>query len=323
MSKSIMIVGDLIIDETWQVEVTRLNPEAPVPTAELLGRHPQRTPGGAGFAAAWAASQGVDVHFVTTATKKNHQELLERGIKVYTPWNNCSLNVTKTRFIEQSSGYHLLRLDNDRLVHPPPTTPKNIIQCMEEAIKCCRIDVCLLSDYAKGFFHDKVLWTDIITWLQANEIPTILDTRAKDIRIWSGWEQRPISHAWVKLNDKEYNQTIEVLDWKIVKNDGEWAIRNEVFSKLIITHGKKGAHSYEAIWPDVPNEEEGPDILVENYTPTIITNIAPDPTGCGDIFDVSFISAIGNGESTKNALKYAVEIATKYAFIQFKDKFNG
>ena len=318
---SILILGDLIIDETWYVEVTRLNPEAPVPTAELTGVQPYREPGGAGFAAAWAASQGLKVSFISAVAEQNTPRLSKYGINVYSPWDNCDLNVTKTRYIDRNSGYHLMRLDNDRLVARPNTSPGSVIEIMEQIIKCNRIDVCLISDYCKGFFHDNVPWKEVLLWLQTNRIPTILDTRARYTTAWTG-SDASIPYAWTKLNDRELKRILKSLNWNLDDN-GESIIRNKIFSRLLVTHGKDGAHAYEAIQSEILDSKEKPNVCVYGYAADTDPRLTPDPTGCGDIFDVAFISSIGAGKSTRDALEYAVKTATKFAYIPLKDKFNG
>lgn len=304
---NLLVVGDLIVDETWPVEVVRLNPEVPVPTAEILSHTPIRTPGGAGFAAAWAAKHGVNVHLLTAASPQNAETLNEYGVHVHSPWGMSNgHNIKKTRYIEKNSGYHLLRLDNDRLVPPPATDPYGLIAEMSIIQEQCgRIDVCLLSDYAKGFFHGTVCWTPVLSWLEENDITTVLDTRAKDVR---SWLKTIFSRHWIKLNDREFLNAVRALDipsvepWQLVKSG--------LIDNLLYTHGSRGADAY------TPNEHCHAKPELEHDTIT-------DPTGCGDIFDVAFLLGVGSGMLVQEALQYAVDIATRFAYIRLGDKLNG
>lgn len=304
---NLLVIGDLIVDETWPVEVVRLNPEVPAPTAEILAHTPIKTPGGAGFAAAWAAKHGINTHLLTASSPQNAEILEKHKVHVHSPWGVANgHNVKKTRYIEKNSGYHLLRLDNDRLVPPPATDPYGVIA--EASIiqeQCGRIDVCLLSDYAKGFFHGKVSWTPLLSWLEENHITTLLDTRAKDIRLWV----RPNSFRhWLKLNDREFSNAVKSLD--LSSTDPWQLVRSGVFGSLLLTHGPNGADVYM---------EEG----VFSAKPKLEYDTITDPTGCGDIFDVSFLSALGDGNSIQVALQYAVDTATRFAYVRLGDKLNG
>jgi bifunctional ADP-heptose synthase (sugar kinase/adenylyltransferase) len=308
---NLLVIGDLIIDETWPVEITRLNPEVPAPTAEILSHIPTKTPGGAGFAAAWAARQGMKVILLTASSPQNNEILSTYGVEVFSPWEiQNGHNIKKIRYIERNSGYHLLRLDNDRLVPPPGTDPESVIKALSLILaKCSRIDACLLSDYAKGFFHGTVHWNPVLKWLEEKGIPTLLDTRAKDLQSWVG---EHLHHTWVKLNDRELatiakSQGIkEPNPYRLIGHTKIW--------KLIVTHGPAGANAYIFLPPD--------GVKTYDASPSSKPGTVVDPTGCGDILDTSFISSIGDGKSTQEALEYAVKTATEFAFIRLKDKLN-
>ena len=300
MPNKILVIGDLVIDETYYVEVNRISPEAPVPTAELLQAKPEKTPGGAGFAAAFAKAQGHDV-YLCTAISKEYSSMLWSSyeIKVLEAERTRN-NVTKTRFIDKDSEYHILRLDNDKIVQPPQISPTKVI----DTIKGSHIDACLLADYKKGFFNPSFCWHELIDHLINQKIPILLDTRAENIRHFM-IEDSLNPELWLKLNKSE----AEKVRFNLLGKDILWEERNSRINKLIITRGSKGVKVYDN---SIHYNIKVPENLKSYGT--------PDTTGCGDIFDVSFIEGLLYKTSATNAVKHAVMKASKYARIPFKDK---
>lgn len=300
MPNNILVIGDLIIDETYHVEVNRISPEAPIPTAELLQANPEQAAGGAGFAAAFARKQAHNAFLCTSATIDNASMMWFKHQVRIIQIHGTRHNVTKTRFIDKQSGYHILRLDNDRIVKSSRVMPSEVIQ----AIKGNRVDGCILSDYKKGFFNPSFRWHELIDYLAGQKIPTLLDTRIENIRHFMiDGSLNP--ELWLKLNKME----AEKVRFNLLGPDIAWEDRNGRINRLIITKGSEGASVYD-------------DSAHHHITvpPELIDKGTPDTTGCGDIFDVSFIEGLLQNTSAMEAAEYAVRTASEYAWIPFKDK---
>lgn len=304
MSKQILVIGDLIVDETYHVQVRRLSPEAPIPTAELLHQAPKKAPGGAGFAAAFSSSIGNNTHLCTIASKDN-SSMLWFDHKVNTvSVTNTATNITKTRFIEKESGYHLLRLDNDQIVPAPNVNPESVISILKTFMEGIEVDGCLLADYKKGFFHPSFRWHELIDFLASKEIPTLLDTRMENISHYM--KQKTTSdNLWIKLNKVE----AEKVRFNLL-GEGTWEDNREVISNLVVTTGSEGAIIYE-------KDREKLEVPVPKE---YISNSTPDTTGCGDIFDVTFVTALASGDSAETATSKAVAMASELAWIPFEEK---
>jgi bifunctional ADP-heptose synthase (sugar kinase/adenylyltransferase) len=304
MPKNILVIGDLIIDETFYVDVNRISPEAPIPTAELLSKDPIRTPGGAGFAATFAANQGNNVSIFTSVTEENKNTLFKNNnIRIFNSLT-AELNVTKTRFIDKKSQYHILRLDNDKIVPSPNITPEDIIKSISGIIKGNQIDACLLADYKKGLFNPTYQWHKLIDYLIGYNIPTILDTKMMNIKHFMLTDQLN-PNLWLKLNKSE----AEKVSYTLYGEYDKWSDHGDSINQLIITKGPEGAEIYI-----------NGKLNIKVEPPKNSPAGAPDTTGCGDIFDVSFIKRISEGATLENALNYAVKIASKFAWIPFKEK---
>lgn len=301
--KSLLIIGDLIIDETYYVNVDKLSPEAPVPSAQLTRLTPIRTPGGAGFAAAYASTyKEIEVSLIS-AIEPNNLSLLWFGHnintrEITTKKNQEIKNIVKTRYIDIESNYHLIRIDNDKLIKPPDVTPEEIIESISD-----KPTACIISDYAKGFFSSNYCWAPLLKYLESRNIPTILDTRSKNLFKWLISED-DILDCWLKLNNKEFLN---------IKNSiGEQSFNKRV-KKLALTLGSKGA---TAIRFNMNSDD-----IAYSYKSEIQTN-AIDVTGCGDVFDVSFILKKAQEATDQEALCEAVDTASYWARIPFKDKLK-
>jgi len=302
MTKRILIIGDLIIDKTRYVNVNRISPEAPVPTAELIDLEPEEAPGGAGFAAAFSAAQGNHT-FLCSAFSPDSINLMNTYDVSTIIAENVANNITKERIVENESGYHLLRIDNDQTVKSPQVTPGTVLKLLTQLIKGSEIDACILADYKKGFFNTNCRWHEVIDYLTYHNISTILDTRMENIRHFMDNKESLNKDLWLKLNKKE----AEKVKFNLYGENTSWNRSN--VPRLLITQGSEGLTMIS---------EKGCAIIKvpKEYS----RKSTPDTTGCGDIFDVSFIKGMAESKNAKQAAEYAVETASKYAWIPFREK---
>ena len=295
--EKVLLIGDLLIDRTYYVEVTKLSPEAPVPVAMLTGK-PIDTPGGAGLAAAYAAVHSIPLIFGTytsieTALWINNTYKIP---VVYSSVRKSEINAIKTRYIDNERFYHLLRVDSDRTVPLPFEFDKQEeeewFRQIKDVIFNEKISIISLLDYKKGFFN-KERCRRLISIAKKMNIPVYVDSRSKDLKKFTG-------ASVLKLNTLEFGEACELYH----VNDPYQLIKELDITFLIKTKGSKGAEMWSkgkghcSYTPDL-NEHEG----------------SPDVTGCGDVFDVTFchewsIKKIAFGK----ALETAVETATKFAY---------
>jgi D-glycero-beta-D-manno-heptose-7-phosphate kinase len=119
---SALVIGDACIDEYKFGTVTRLNPEAPVPILNVI-REEQKY--GMAFNVA------------------NNLKAFNVGVKTVTP----DVVSKKTRYIDEKTGYQLLRVDQDRVAQE------------YELKNEYNYDVIVVSDYNKGFVTSKTIDT--------------------------------------------------------------------------------------------------------------------------------------------------------------------
>jgi D-beta-D-heptose 7-phosphate kinase/D-beta-D-heptose 1-phosphate adenosyltransferase len=176
-SLNVLLIGDSCQDEYVYGTVDRLSPESPVPVLRWTYR--ETKPGMAANVKVNLEALGCEVDFITNAEP-----------------------IVKTRYIDQRSGYHLLRVDQEDSIIP---WSGHMPFAVEE------YDCIVISDYGKGFLD-----YDHISTLRENFTgPIFLDTKKTDLACFHG--------IFVKINELEYSRRVSI-------NDG-----------MIITLGSQGA----------------------------------------------------------------------------------
>lgn len=174
----VLLIGDSCEDVYLYGIVARISPETPVPVLKQI-----RTETKLGMA----------------SNVKHNLIALGCDVDVCT---NCPEQITKTRYIDKKSGYHLLRLDKESDISP---------WSGESPEELSYYDAVIVSDYNKGF-----VTYDHYKHLQENyEGPIFVDTKKTDLA--------QMDQCVVKINSLEYSK-----------------IKTEC-SQLIVTQGKHGA----------------------------------------------------------------------------------
>ena len=135
----ILLIGDSCTDVYVYGEVTRLNPEAPVPVLE-----PHRESSTDGMA--WNV----------------YNNLLSFDAEVYLLTNEEK--ITKTRYIEEKSNQQILRIDVEEEVKQ-----------LEHELNEEPFDALVISDYDKGFITQEKLF-ELVDWFDG---PVFVDSKKK------------------------------------------------------------------------------------------------------------------------------------------------
>lgn len=164
LSSNILLIGDHCTDEYVYGTVDRLSPESPVPILKETRR--ETKPGMAANVKVNLENLGCRVDFITN-----------------------SEHIVKTRYIDERSGYHLLRVDQENeIVAWSGRMPFDI-----ESYDCI-----VISDYGKGFLD-----YDHISTLRENFTgPIFLDTKKTDLACFHG--------IFVKINELEYSRRVSI-----------------------------------------------------------------------------------------------------------------
>ena len=150
----VLLIGDSCTDEYVYGTCDRLNPEAPVP---ILNFNRKETNKGM----AWNV----------------RENLLSFGIEVCILTNEEP--ITKTRYIDERSNQHILRLDDEPILKP-----------MEYELPKEDFDALIISDYDKGFLNVR----KICELVSEFEGPVFLDSKKRVL---------PAQGCFIKINETE------------------------------------------------------------------------------------------------------------------------
>src|ERR1700710_1340534 len=158
-SRTVLCVGDLMLDEFVYGEVSRISPEAPAPVIAV--QRSENNIGGAGNAVRGIAALGARCIFVgligeddagKTLKAALAQESLIESVLVSDP---ARPTTRKVRFVSEHFSTHMLRADWELAVPASADIEQNLIDAILPLLP--RADMVLLSDYAKGVLTARVI----------------------------------------------------------------------------------------------------------------------------------------------------------------------
>jgi D-beta-D-heptose 7-phosphate kinase/D-beta-D-heptose 1-phosphate adenosyltransferase len=182
----ILLIGDSCVDEYKIGTVDRLSPEAPVPVIKIVDT--VQVPGMASNVYQNLVNLNCEIKFIT----------------------NTEI-ITKTRYIDQRSGQHLIRVDDEPQIDAWDGQISNTPWESFHAI--------IISDYNKGF----LTYQHIEQIIRNYNGPVFIDTKKTDLERFQG--------AYVKINSLEYS------------------LADSVPTELIVTLGGRGARYKDKIYP--------------------------------------------------------------------------
>ncbi len=172
--QSILVVGDLILDQYLQGSVSRISPEAPVPV--VLQKKAFNTPGGAANVANNLAGLKAKVSMLGIVGDDAEGKLLVQSLKkkkirvqaIYTDSNRPT--ITKTRVLAQNQ--QIVRIDKediDKPIHKNIT--KKLFDYLTRNIE--KFDAVILSDYGKGLLTPELSQHAVSLALKHKKIVTV------------------------------------------------------------------------------------------------------------------------------------------------------
>ena len=182
---TVAVVGDLMLDETWTGEVTRVAPEAPVPLLSLSAM--SRRAGGAGNVVENLSALGTRTLALGAVGPEEEGAWLARrlttlpgggGVIVVDP-----LRTTPVKRRMVSDGRQLLRVDQEIAAGLSAPAEEALLAAALETLVVA--DVLLLSDYAKGTLAPKMMKT-LLSAARERGIPTLVDPKGRDYGRYRG-----------------------------------------------------------------------------------------------------------------------------------------
>jgi D-beta-D-heptose 7-phosphate kinase / D-beta-D-heptose 1-phosphate adenosyltransferase len=186
-SKTVLCVGDLMLDEFVYGEVSRISPEAPAPVIAV--RRSETNIGGAGNVARNIASLGGRCIFAglvgaDEAGVRLKAELAQHaGIESVLVSDPARPTTRKVRFVSEHFSTHMLRADWERAAPASVEIEQKLIDAILPQL--AHADIVLLSDYAKGVLTARVIRNVIDAARKAGK-RVIVDPKSPNFAIYRG-----------------------------------------------------------------------------------------------------------------------------------------
>jgi D-beta-D-heptose 7-phosphate kinase / D-beta-D-heptose 1-phosphate adenosyltransferase len=186
-SRTVLCVGDLMLDEFVYGEVSRISPEAPAPVIAV--QRSETNIGGAGNVARNIASLGARCVFIgligaDEAGEKLKAELgRESRIESVLVCDPSRPTTRKVRFVSEHFSTHMLRADWEKASPARDEVEQALIDAILPQV--ARADIVLLSDYAKGVLTARVIRNTIDAAKKLGK-RVIVDPKSLNFAIYRG-----------------------------------------------------------------------------------------------------------------------------------------
>lgn len=282
--RTVLVLGDVLIDEYLIGEVRRISPEAPVPILQV--KESRRTLGGAANAAANVSSLGgksILIGMIGDDEAGVSLVSLARSSRTdFHPIRDRRPTITKTRLVGQQQ--QLLRLDLEETHDLDSTLAAESLRIFRHHLPDC--DVVLLSDYSKGFFTEETCQAFIREGKAAGRL-VIVDPRPQHGDFYRGCDY--LTPNW-KESQGLLGQPDADLTLEGVQRNGE-LLSSHIASNVLLTCGPKGMAFFSGG-------------KAQFSVPTVAREVF-DVSGAGDTVVAAFSLAKACGCSDREAVSLA------------------
>ena len=231
-SKTILIIGDIILDEYVFGKVERISPEAPVPIidVELI----EQRPGGAANVALNCKSLGCNVDIVSVSGKDINgtnliKQLEKKDINCFIEQNRDYSTIKKTRLI--SNFQQIIRIDEEK--NPPQITNNTNLMFLNRLEKA---DIVIFSDYGKGILKNLPY---LINKVKLSKKLCLVDPKGIDPSKFKGCDILTPNFKELIGLIGSYN------DEKDLKDKTFKMMKKNKINNIILTRGEKGLTLYQ------------------------------------------------------------------------------
>lgn len=183
--KSVLVIGDVMLDRFIDGSVSRMSPEAPVPVLDKSKE--TQMPGGAANVASNLASLGCDVQLVSVTGDDAHGRAVasllgaNMAIDFHQIIDRDRPTTTKTRF--RADGQQLLRFDEEVTTAIDEAVSGQLLDSFAGALG--EADLVILSDYAKGAVPPALIGRMIQLCREAGKT-VVADPKLPDFSAYAG-----------------------------------------------------------------------------------------------------------------------------------------
>ncbi len=280
-SKTIMVIGDLMLDHYIWGKVERISPEAPVPVLEVNEEIFRL--GGAGNVANNLISLGATVILNSVIGNDTQGEIL---LKVLDDFGISSSHIltdhekgtiVKTRIIAHTQ--QIARLDRENRTVISERLRKRLISSLQKKIK--NIDAVIISDYAKGIISRELI-EEVVDIAKNNKVPVCVDPKEKNFAFY-----KDVDLITPNTKELSFGAGIKIESYPDIIQAARKIKSSLGCRTLLVTRGEHGMSLFDA-------DNEVVDIPA-------VARAVFDVTGAGDTVIACFTLAIVSGASTKEA----------------------
>lgn len=252
---SVLVIGDIILDEYIWGQVERISPEAPVPV--VWANKSTYVPGGAANVAYNIKAMGADVCVAGVAGKDENarvlfSELRKRRIPAYGILADTQRHTTvKTRII--AGHQQVVRVDWEH-THPlTETLNKKLIDFVRRNI--AKFDAVIIEDYGKGVINMRLLEEVISLAVAQNKIITV-DPKQEHFQYYRGVtaitpNRKELENAIRDLRVRDKTNSFQVHDDKLFSDKDIGLAAGQIIKYLglesiLVTLGEGGMRLFEA-----------------------------------------------------------------------------
>lgn len=285
------VIGDVLLDEYYNVSVDRISPEFPVPVMLSSDGEPARVlPGGAALVAWHLTPFNADVTLFGCIDQEAKDKI--SGFGFHTEHEDIGrLTPRKRRFYDQDFAgprwdiEDLSDMDGERWKQGR----SQLLNKIEAYVEDQSPDILILSDYGKGLFYDESLAQKIFALCNKFDIPTLVDPKHGTLEQWQGC-------TIFKPNHKEATQFAEQHDAYL--DDLPKLLGCEA---VIVTANEDGVYTYPA------------NSLSYHYKPCKPVSGHPlGYSGAGDCFAAAFAVAYSSDFDLRESSVIANHVSSVY-----------
>jgi D-beta-D-heptose 7-phosphate kinase/D-beta-D-heptose 1-phosphate adenosyltransferase len=280
-AKSVIVIGDVMLDRYWYGDTTRISPEAPVPVVQV--KHEESRPGGAANVALNLAHLGAKVTLIGVVGKDEQNETLKRlmgaaGVTCRFIEAENSATITKLRILAQHQ--QLIRTDFEHAEMDSQGILDQLMQAFEHSLGTA--DAVVLSDYGKGCLRPAQPY---IQAARAKQIPIVVDPKGSE---WSLYEGATV----ITPNSREFEEVVGKTSHDAALVDkAKKLIQALCLDALLITRGAKGMALVQ---------KSGPELHIPTQAREVF-----DVTGAGDTVVATLALCLANGASLYESVPIA------------------
>jgi rfaE bifunctional protein kinase chain/domain len=283
---TIVVLGDVMLDEFVWGDVTRISPEAPVPVVDI--RRESVHLGGAANVLSNLTALGAKACVVGVVGKDSAGERLRAGVREASPLQSdehlvvdeTRPSTVKTRIIAHSQ--LVVRADREMRTPINGHTEERIIGTLKDAIQ--NADAFVVSDYDKGVVTPRIL-KEILP-LAYDRVPVLIDPKIRNLASY-----RPAT-----LVTPNHHEALRMTNTEEDSDGGLHRAARLLHKSLncdavLITRGDRGM---------ILLEGDGEPVYVETAAREVY-----DVTGAGDTVIATLAAALASGSSMLEAANLA------------------